>query len=154
MKLIIAALALVAPATAYAADNVSLDQKVFVQREVPNGAGGTRTVLQTPDETKVTPGDRIVYVFSYHNQGAQAASGFNLVDPVPATVAFAGTDDSSAIVSVDGGKTWGPLPTLKVVQADGTQRNALPTDVTHVRWSFATIPAGQTGKLSFRGVVK
>ncbi len=50
---------------------------------------------------------------------------------------------------------WGQLADLTVPMADGTRRPAQPADVTHVRWAFQKpIPAGATGKLIFRGVVK
>jgi hypothetical protein len=56
---------------------------------------------------------------------------------------------------VDGGKTWGPLASLKVALADGSSRAALASDVTHIRWSLGRpIAAGSGGELSFRGVVE
>ena len=58
-------------------------------------------------------------------------------------------------MSVDGGKSWGQLASLRIANADGTSRAAQPADVTHIRWAFAQpIGAGNAGELSFRGVVK
>jgi uncharacterized repeat protein (TIGR01451 family) len=153
MKLIFALLALIAPATVLAAGNVTLKSDVLVERVTQDASGATKTVLEPP--AKVTPGDHVVFVLTYQNLGPQAATDFVVTDPVPAEIAFAGTEDASASLSVDGGKSWGPLASLKVKQADGTLRVAQAADVTHIRWSFAAaIPAGQAGKLSFRGVVK
>ena len=153
MKIWLALLALLAPAVASAADNVSLTSKVLVERVKTGPDGKTVTVREEPGI--VTPGDKLAFVLSYRNRGAEPATGFTLTNPIPESVAFVGTDDSSASVSVDGGKTWGALASLKVANPDGTRRPALPADVTHIRWSFAKpIAAGSAGELSFRGVVE
>jgi uncharacterized repeat protein (TIGR01451 family) len=153
MKILLALLALIAPATAFAAQDVSLTSKVFVERVKPGADGKPVTVREEPGV--VTPGDRLVFVLGYRNGGAQPATGFTLTNPIPPSVAFAGSDDSSATVSVDGGKSWGALASLRVVQADGTSRPAVAADVTHIRWSFGRpIAAGTGGELSFRGTVE
>ncbi|MBV8685728.1 MAG: DUF11 domain-containing protein [Alphaproteobacteria bacterium] len=153
MKIWLALLALAAPAAAFAAENVTLSSEVFVERVKPGADGKPAVVREAPKI--VTPGDKLVFELSYRNQGAQPATGFALTDPIPDSVAFAGSASPGATFSVDGGRTWGPLASLKVVKADGTSRPALPSDVTHVRWAFGqAIPAGASGKVSFRGVVK
>jgi uncharacterized repeat protein (TIGR01451 family) len=153
MKIWLALLALLAPATAFAADNVTLTSKVLVERVKPDSNGKPVTVREEPGV--VTPGDRLVFVLSYRNAGSQPATGFTLTNPIPPAVAFTASDDASAVVSVDDGKSWGALASLKVVQADGTSRAAVPADVTHIRWSFGRpIAAGSGGELSFRGVVE
>lgn len=153
MKIWLALFALLAPAAASAADNVSLTSKVLVERIKPGADGKPVTVREEPGV--VTPGDKLVVVLSYRNQGSTPATGFTLTNPIPAAVAFTGTEDSSASVSVDGGKNWGQLASLKVVAADGTSRPAAPSDVTHIRWSFSQpIAAGSGGELSFRGIVE
>jgi uncharacterized repeat protein (TIGR01451 family) len=153
MKTLFALIALAASGTAFAADNVTLKSDVLVEHVKPGPDGKPVTVREEPGI--VTPGDKLVFELSYRNAGAQPATGFVLTNPIPASVAFTGTDGSDAIVSVDGGKSWGALASLKVTAPDGTARPAGPADVTHVRWSFSrAIPAGAAGKLSFRGVVK
>lgn len=153
MKIWLALFALLAPAAASAADNVSLTSKVLVERVKPGADGKPVTVREEPGV--VTPGDKLVVVLSYRNKGAEPATGFTLTNPIPASVAFTGTEDSSASVSVDGGRSWGALASLKVATADGTSRPAVAADVTHIRWSFGRpIAAGGGGELSFRGVVE
>ncbi len=153
MKIWLALLAFLAPATAFAADNVTLTSKVLVERVKPGADGKPVTVREEPGV--VTPGDRLVFVLGYRNAGAEPATGFTLTNPIPPSVAFTGSDDSSAVVSVDGGKSWGALAALKVAQPDGTSRPAVAADVTHIRWSFGRpIAAGSQGELSFRGVVE
>jgi uncharacterized repeat protein (TIGR01451 family) len=153
MKILIALLALIAPAAAFAADNVTLSSQVLVER-AKTGSDGKPTIVREEPQV-VTPGDKLVFMLSYRNAGGQPATGFTLTNPVPPAVAFTGTGDEGASVSVDGGKSWGKLASLKVVQADGTSRPATGADVTHVRWSFAKpIAAGEAGQLSFRGTVR
>lgn len=153
MKIWFALFALLAPVAASAADNVSLTSKVLVEKIKPGPDGKPVTVREEPGV--VTPGDRLVVVLHYRNGGSEPATGFTLTNPIPASVAFTGTDDSSASVSVDGGKSWGSLQTLKVVAADGTSRPAVAADVTHIRWSLRQpIAAGSSGELSFHGVVE
>ena len=153
MKIWLALLALLIPAAAAAGDSVSLTSKVLVERVKPGADGKPVTVREAPGV--VTPGDRLVFVLGYRNGGAEPATGFTLTNPIPPSVAFSGTDDAGAVVSVDGGKSWGALASLKVVQADGTSRPAVAADVTHIRWSFERpIAAGSGGELSFRGVVE
>ncbi|HEX9964398.1 MAG TPA: hypothetical protein VGB04_05380 [Allosphingosinicella sp.] len=153
MKIWLALLALIASVPAFAADNVSLSSKVLVERVKPGPDGKPVTVREEPGV--VTPGDRLVFLLSYRNKGAEPATGFTLTNPIPSAVAFTGSDDSSAVLSVDGGKSWGPLASLKVVAADGSSRPAVAADVTHIRWSFGRpIAAGSGGELSFRGVVE
>ena len=145
--------ALLVGAPALAADNVSLKSDVFVAREVRDAAGKPRTVLQPPK--MVTPGDRLVFVLNYRNQGAAPATGFTVTNPIPAAVAYANQASAGEIVSVDGGRSWGALPALKVPTPGGTFRPANAADVTHIRWTLAKpIPVGGTGKLQFNGVVR
>ena len=152
MKALLFLLALIAPAVA-AANDVALSSKVFVERIKIDAAGKRSTVLEPP--SMVTPGDRLLFVLSWQNGGARPAADFVVTNPIPSAVSYAGAESDGAVVSVDGGKNWGALATLKVGQPDGTMRAAVPADVTHVRWSFTKpIEAGATGKLSFRGIVR
>lgn len=153
MKLLFILFALLAPVTARAANDVALTSAVFVEKTVPQPDGKARLVLEEP--RVVVPGDKLVFVLAYRNQGAKPATDFVVTNPLPGAVAYQGTADSGAIVSVDGGKSWGPIAALKVRRTDGTVRPAYPEDVTHVRWTMKTpIPVGAAGKLSFRGVVR
>jgi len=151
MRLLICFAALLLPTLAWSQEQVSVKFTSFVEKPATVN-GTTKLVLQ--EATKVFPGDKVVYVLSYHNSGRTAASNFAITDPIPEHVVFEGTPDATALVSVDGGKSWGSLATLKVASATGF-RAARPEDVTHVRWALkSAIPAGADGKLSFRGTVR
>lgn len=152
MKLLLASLMIAAPAAAFAADNVALKSTVLVEKTVVV-QGQARTVTEAPK--LVTPGDKLIFVLEYRNQGGKPATNFVVTNPMPPAVAFERAESAGAVVSIDGGKSFGELPKLSVARPDGTRRPAAAADVTHVRWTLGTaIPVGQGGKLSFRGRVR
>ncbi|HEY6814160.1 MAG TPA: hypothetical protein VI168_01350 [Croceibacterium sp.] len=153
MKILLALFALLMPAAVQAAGSVSLVSEVFVERTETSADGRSVTTRAEPD--MVVPGDSLVFVLSYRNDGAEPATDLVLTNPVPDSVSFSGTDDASAAVSVDGGKSWGALGSLTVAGVDGASRPAEAADVTHIRWSLSQpVPQGGAGQLSFRGLVK
>jgi hypothetical protein len=154
MKYLTALIAVFLPASAaMAANDVALNSSVFVEKTVQEANGRTRIVLEPP--ALVVPGDKLLFVLNYKNGGAKPATDFTVTNPMPGAVAFTGSETDGALVSVDGGKSWGALAMLKVSDQDGIVRTARPEDVTHVRWVLRNpIPSGQGGKLSFRGVVR
>lgn len=153
VKRFLCALALILPGAAMAANNVSLSSDVYIERKVAKPNGTTALVLEQP--ITVTPGDKLVFVVKYKNVGSAPASDFSVTNPLPKTVVFNGTADGTELVSVDGGKSWGPLEALTYVSGNGNIRPALMADVTHVKWKFnRSLSAGSGGKLVFRGTVK
>ena len=152
MRFLLLLIAILAPIQAFAANNVTLSSMVLLERTVSDSAGRNRIVLEEPKT--VTPGDRLVFILAYRNAGHVPASDFIVTNPLPAAVAFQGGAEG-AQVSIDGGKSWGALPTLRIHESDGHWRSARPEDVTHLRWALKqAIPAGAQGKLSFRGIVR
>lgn len=147
------ALALTIPAAAVAQNTVTLKSSVFVARSLTDAQGKKTNQLFPPE--RVLPGEALVVMLEYKNNGAKPAANFVINNPIPNAVSFTGVEQPWAVVSVDGGKTYGPLATLKVAKTDGSLRPALPGDVTHVRWKFAQpIPPAATGKVAFYGTVK
>lgn len=146
-------LAVLMPGQVLAANHVALANDVFVERVTTDTQGKQRILLEEPKV--VVPGDRLVFVLNYRNAGTQPADKFVITNPLPDAVRYADAGDTRPLVSVDGGQGWGRLDELTVAQPDGTRRPAQPADVTHLRWAFQKpIPAGASGKLMFRGVVK
>lgn len=146
-------LSLALPGVAAAQSNaVTLSSQVKLEKSVTVG-GQTRTELVDPKV--VVPGDRLVISIAYRNTSAKPVTDFAVTNPVPSAVRYSGQASAGAIVSVDGGKSWGQLGALKVKQSDGTLRAAQPGDVTHLRWVLPTaIAPGAGGTLSFRGTVR
>lgn len=145
--------ALAVPSIALASNNVALSSDVFVERKIEKPNGETGVLLEQPKT--VLPGDNLVFVVKYKNVGNKPATDFSVTNPLPKAVAFNGTSDGAEIVSIDGGKSWGPLSTLKYTRKNGQVRPALLSDVTHVKWKFnRSLSVGSEGKLIFRGTVK
>jgi uncharacterized repeat protein (TIGR01451 family) len=132
---------------------VTLKSETFVARTTTDASGKKKNELFPA--LRVLPGDPLVFMVSYQNGGKAAATKFVINNPVPKGVDFTGVEQNWATVSVDGGKIYGPLATLKIKKADGAVRSALPADVTHIRWLFTTpIPPGGQGRVMFYAVVK
>lgn len=153
MRMIFLALSASLIATPALANSVALDNDVFVERVSTDADGKRKVTLEAPKV--VVPGDRLVFVLNYRNASGKPADKFVVTNPMPSAVQFAEQADDNAVVSVDGGKNWGTLTELRVVDTNGDQRPARTDDVTHIRWAFSQpIPAGGSGKLMFRGIVK
>jgi len=153
LKSLIIALGVAGSSHALANDNVALSSNVFVEREVTKADGRTGVVLEQP--SRVVPGDELVFVLGYRNVGNKPANDFVVTNPLPKAVAFRETRNKNALLSVDGGRSWGQLTNLTVATADGSRRAARPEDVTHIRWKFnSALASGSAGKLMFRGTVR
>lgn len=153
MRLLLFLAAFLLPSAALAQSQVALSSQVLVERTSTDANGQQRTQLEAPGV--VTPGDRLMFVLSYHNNAASPATDFVVTNPIPESVGFAGAVSAGSVLSVDGGRSWGALEALAVRNADGSSRAATMADVTHIRWRIAQpIPAGGDGELRFRGVVK
>jgi uncharacterized repeat protein (TIGR01451 family) len=153
MKHIALFIAAALPSVAFAQNTVKVENKVYVARTVTDAQGKKTNTLQDP--TTVLPGEALAIILTYTNSGAKPAANFVIDNPIPSQVSYTGVEQTWAVVSVDGGKTFGALATLKVKNTDGTMRPALASDVDAVRWKFAQpIAAGATGRVMFYGTVK
>jgi uncharacterized repeat protein (TIGR01451 family) len=153
MKTLLAAILLALMPGAALAEQVSLTSHVEVIRHKADASGKQTEVLEEPK--LVVPGDRLRFTLDYANNSPKPAENFVISDPIPAAVAFAGRESAGADLSVDGGKTFGKLVALSVVDAAGKKRAGLPADVTHVRWVFdRPLAPGTKGKVQFEAIVK
>ncbi len=138
------------PASAEAAGGVQFASDVFIERFQPAPGGRMARVLERADQLR--PGDRVIFVV---NWSGRKGGGFTVTNPLPRSIAFAGATDETQEVSVDGGRTWGPLEGLMVRDGNGRGRPASPEDVTHLRWRIPTPQAlSGTGQMTWRGVVR
>lgn len=138
--LLLALLLAAAPALAAPA---GLTTHLFVERD---GAGSGLRLVPVPD--RLRRGERVVVVVS-----VSGTPGITVIQPVPPALRFAGARGERLELSVDSGRTFGPLPNLAVPQAEGGERAAGPADVTHVRWSPSDRPPARA-LFSFRAVVR
>ncbi|MEL8056459.1 MAG: hypothetical protein AAGK66_09920, partial [Pseudomonadota bacterium] len=64
------------------------------------------------------------------------------------------TELASVAFSVDNGESFVDRGSLRV-QSDGEDRVATSEDITHIKWTFTeAIESGETGQVSFRGVLQ
>lgn len=130
---------------------VTLKGDVMLEKTVTeNGV----SKVQLVEPKVVIPGDRLLFTTRYHNDGAQPVTNFVVTNPLPSAVALSSEAAPGTEVSVDGGKTWGQLATLKVAAAQGGERAASASDVTHVRWTIPSIAPGASGEVQYHGIVR
>lgn len=138
------------PALAVAQTNgLALDSVVELERSETAADGTVKTSYSKPDV--VLPGDRVRITLSYNNRGREPVTNLKLRNPIPDGLQFDGTNDIAGLsISIDGGSNWGQLADLKFTAADGTERPATMTDITHVMWVLEQpVPPGGRGSVSF-----
>jgi hypothetical protein len=136
--------ALAAPALAPsipADPGVSTQSAVYVERLQPDA---TRR-LEPAD--RLSRGDRIITVVNWY-RARRSSSPFVITNPLPSAVAYQASAWDDQDVSVDGGRTWGRLETLRI-----GKRYATPEDVTHVRWRIPPSERSR-GRIAYSGIVR
>jgi len=150
--LIAGASAIPAAATVQAQSPVTLEGDVKAVKTVSDADGNQTTQLVAPDV--IVPGDRLLFTTQYANNGAEPADNFVITNQVPAAVRLAPDASAELTVSVDGGTTWGALSSLTVTDESGATRAATGDDVTHIRWTLASIAPGETGSVEYPAIIR
>lgn len=139
------ALAGTLPTACFARSAIALDSAVFVERVRQDGEGTTRRLEQA---STLKRGERIVGVVTWYRMGGNG--GFTVTNALPRGVYYQGSAADREDVSVDGGRSWGQLGTLRA-----GSRLATAEDVTHVRWHVpATSAARGQGRIAYSGIVR
>lgn len=126
-------------------------------REVTESTASGKVTRFVP-ATSASPGDVLEYVLVYTNQGDETATDAVIEDAVPKGTRFiansAAGDGAEITFSNDGGKTFAPAVKLtyeiKLPSGVVERRIATPSEYTNIRWTLSRIPAGATGKVTFR----
>ncbi|WP_390550961.1 hypothetical protein [Qipengyuania sp. MTN3-11] len=117
-----AGLLLLAPAAIAAEDALSITRSLYIARAHPDG------IALEPAET-LRPGDKVVLVMAWQESPGEP---FTLVSEIPRTLAYQRSGDGAVEVSVDGGRRWGRIGSLR-----RGNRLAAPEEVTNLRWRIA-----------------
>ncbi|MBB3033064.1 hypothetical protein [Alteriqipengyuania lutimaris] len=142
--LLIASAAMFAASTAGAQSLVAIDREVFL--EVSQERDGRTQRLLAPAEM-LERGDTVVLMLAWRSP---RDAPFTISSRVPRNLAFRASGGATAQVSVDGGRTWGTLASLRV---EG--RPATSADVTNIRWDVANPRAAKgRGVFTYSAVVR
>ena len=124
---------------------VSLDSAIYVEHI--SKANGT-LIRSLEPARRLSPGERVVTLVNWSRPAG--AGGFTLVNALPAALTYqrSGRDDEE--VSVDGGRNWGHLGSLRIAG-----RLATPADVTHLRWRVSSEEAqAGSGMIAYAGILR
>lgn len=141
------------------ADDGAIKVTSIAQTEVAvTDKKGKKTVKRTPVD-KAVPGTEVIYTTTFENTIKKAAGNISIDNPIPDNTEYVGGSafgkDCEILFSVDGGKTFGHAEDLKIKDADGKERTALPREYTHIRWNYKTqLAPGKSGEVGFRTVIK
>ena len=136
---------------------VKLKSEVLKEQEFVNEEGEKETRLVPA--SSAMPGESLTFTVSYTNEGQEEARDIVLTNPVPEHMVYegesAGGEGTVIDFSVDGGGSYGAADSLNVTDENGKERQAVPSDYTHIRWQLLKpVPAGGGGAVSFRARVK
>ncbi len=140
-------------ATAQEAGAIRIQTSADVEIIETDASGDT--VIRLEPASKVVPGDIVIYTVSFSNTGSEPAENVVITNPVPRHMEYVdgtafgpGADIS---FSIDGGQSWGTPEELVVTAADGSERPALASDYTDIRWILRNeLQPGAQGFARFR----
>jgi uncharacterized repeat protein (TIGR01451 family) len=140
-----------------AADAMQVTTEAFQEIVVKNKDGKPEKKRQ-PVKTAI-PGGEVIYVITYRNTGDKPAENVVVNNAVPEHLVYVPSSAQGAGTrvefSVDKGKQFGALETLRVKAANGATRLAKGEDVTHLRWVvLAPVSPGASDSVTYKAVIK
>ncbi|MGH8772276.1 MAG: hypothetical protein ACREV2_14040 [Burkholderiales bacterium] len=132
--------------------------KSIVEKEIEVTAPDGKKIKQRVAVKGAAPGEEVIYTTTVTNSGDKPAASVVVTNPVPEHTAYIGGSAQGAnteiAFSIDGGKVFAASDKL-IVKKDGVQRLALPSEYTHIRWTYrAELSAGQNSDVGFKARVK
>ncbi len=161
-QLIWTVLILALPALAAADDSLdggtielSSTAEIETHETLADGTQVTRRLLAT----KVIPGDEVIFTLQYRNYGQEPAEDVFITNPIPKHMEFQSADTPPAgarvTYSIDNGRSFGELAALRVPATNGSDRPALASDCTHIRWTFdEPLQPGATGSVAYTALLQ
>ena len=124
-----------------------LTSQTFVERVAADINGRPRRIVASARQA--APGDQLIVILDWRNDGPAPLRNVTITRPVPRGLE-PDIDDPMMQMSVDGGAHWGRLEDLWLPTPLGGVRRAVLADVTHIRWPLPHAAPGQSGRLSYR----
>ena len=136
----------------------SVQLRNVAEKDVVETDAAGKTVTKRVPAAKAAPGEEVIYTSTFKNIGAKPAGDIVVSNPIPPHTTYVGGsafgDNAVIAFCTDGGKSWAPADKLKVRSADGKERPAAVTDITHVRWSYrGELPPARESSVGFRVTV-
>ena len=141
-------LLLVGSSTMLAAQStVQLTRAVYVERQSP---GNTAKIIEPASEFR--RGETVILMVKW--QSANGRKPFLVTSLIPRALQYQRSSHDRQLVSVDGGRNWGKIGKLQIVDRYG-ERLASAEDVTHLRWSISARMAKRgSGQVSYSAIVR
>jgi len=145
-------------ATAGTPQQAPIVVRTVVEAEVPVKSAQGKIEKKRIPVSKAPPGNEVIYTTTFTNQGDKPAGNIAIINPIPAhTTYLSGTvfgDNTEVTYSSDGGKTYAAPEQLRIKTPDGRERQALPSEYTHIRWIYkGDLAVAKVGTVGFRAVV-
>ena len=107
---------------------------------------------------KAIPGTVVFYTSSFTNISSKPVGNISIHNPIPANTTLVANsaygENMDISYSADSGKTWAAADNVKVKGADGKERAAALSELTHARWRLrGELAPGKQGEAGFRVVV-
>jgi len=120
------------------ADKGAVELKMVVEKEIKIKDENGKIIVKRVGPKRVLPGDELIYIIRYSNSGEEEAVDVVINNPIQTDLRY--TADSAygqnaeIRFSIDGGKKFDVPENLMVKMPDGTERPAVESDYTNIRW--------------------
>lgn len=138
-------------ASSLAAQSVSgISRAVYVERTATTSDGERVRTIEPAENLR--PGDKVVLIVEW--RGRRSGDPVTVSSAIPRALAFQRSSSDALEVSIDGGRTWGRLGRMRIIDRDGS-RLASPEDVTHLRWRFNDgSAASSAARVTYSAIVR
>lgn len=152
------ATALLLPATAIAAPEISINMRAEIEVTVEKDG---KEVIERVAAAEVVPGQEVIYTLSYVNASADKALNVVLNNLIPANTSYkpdsAWGENAATQFSIDNGQTF-KQPALLAYEVtndkgEKQKRKASPEKYTNIRWIVKEIAGNSKGEVGFRILV-
>jgi len=141
------------------ADGGAIELKMIAEKEIKIKDENGKTIVKRVAPTRVLPGDEVIYILRYVNNGKEEAADVVINNPIQQDLLYTADSaygqDAEIRFSIDGGKKFDAPENLLVKMSDGTERPAIESDYTNIRWILnnPVAPKG-SGQVGYRVRVK